>query len=79
MGKYEVTQGEWSRIVGAFPHEMDKGAGGDFPVYWVNYTEADEFARNLTAMARKIGELPREWNSGCRRRRNGNTRAAPAR
>lgn len=62
MGKYEVTQGEWSRIVGAFPHEMDRGAGGDFPVYWVNYAEAEEFARKLTATARKIGELPGDWD-----------------
>jgi len=61
MGKYEVTQGEWSRIAGAFPHEMEQGAGDDFPMYWVNYIEAEEFARKLTAVARKIGELPRDW------------------
>jgi formylglycine-generating enzyme required for sulfatase activity len=61
MGKYEVTQSQWSRIVGAFPHEMDKGAGDDFPMYWVNYTEAEEFAGKLTAEVRKTGELPRDW------------------
>jgi formylglycine-generating enzyme len=61
MGKYEVTQGQWSRIVGAYPHEMDKGSGDDFPMYWVNYTEAEEFARKLTAAARKTGDLPRDW------------------
>ncbi len=61
MGKYEVTQGEWSRIVGAFPHDMNKGAGDDFPMYWVNYLEAEGFARKFTSLARKAGELPRDW------------------
>jgi formylglycine-generating enzyme required for sulfatase activity len=61
MGKYEITQGEWSRLAGAFPHEMDKGTGDDFPMYWVNYFEAEEFARRLTALARHTGELPRDW------------------
>jgi formylglycine-generating enzyme required for sulfatase activity len=61
MGKYEVTQGQWSRIAGEFPHEMDRGAGDDFPMYWVNYAEAENFARKLTAMAQKTGDLPRDW------------------
>jgi formylglycine-generating enzyme required for sulfatase activity len=61
MGKYEVTQGEWARIIGAFPHEMDKGSGVRFPMYWVSHFEAEDFARRLTALARKSGELPRDW------------------
>jgi formylglycine-generating enzyme len=61
IGKYEVTQGEWSRIMGSFPREMDKGRGDDIPVYWINYPEAEEFCRRLTQRARASGKLPRNW------------------
>jgi formylglycine-generating enzyme len=61
MGKYEVTQGEWSRIVGAFPREMNKGRGDDVPVYWVNYPEAEDFCRRLTQRAHASGQLPGDW------------------
>lgn len=55
MGKYEVMQGEWRRIAGNFIREMDKGRGGDFPMYWVNYLEAEAFCRKLTALAQASG------------------------
>jgi formylglycine-generating enzyme required for sulfatase activity len=61
IGKHEVTQGEWARIIDAFPHEMDKGSGVGFPMYWVSHFEAEDFAWRLTALARKSGELPRDW------------------
>ena len=60
-GKYEVTQGEWKRIAGNFIREMDKGAGGNIPMYWVNYFEAEDFCRKLTALARRAAELPDDW------------------
>ena len=40
-GKYEVTQGQWAALMGAFPREPDSGVGDGFPVYWVNYPEAE--------------------------------------
>ena len=61
MGKYEATQGEWRRIAGDFIREMDKGAGDDFPMYWVNHAEAEGFCRNITALAQASGELPKDW------------------
>jgi formylglycine-generating enzyme required for sulfatase activity len=65
MGKYEVTQGEWARIAGAFPNEgvrkRDKGEGPDYPVYWVSYFDAEEFCRRLTSRARASDELPANW------------------
>jgi formylglycine-generating enzyme len=61
MGKYEVTQGQWQRLLGAFMQPQNKGAGEDFPVYWVSYLEAEEFCRKLTAQARASGELPAGW------------------
>jgi formylglycine-generating enzyme required for sulfatase activity len=60
-GKYEVTQGQWKRVVGAFPKEQPAGEGDDFPVVWVNYAEAEAFCRKLTEQARKSGQLPEGW------------------
>jgi sulfatase modifying factor 1 len=60
-GKVEVTQGEWKRISGAPLRAMDRGAGDDFPVYWVSYIEAEDFCRKLTDRGRASGELPRNW------------------
>src|SRR4051812_30825122 len=37
MGKYEVTQGEWKRVVGKFPGKLTAGEGDDFPVYDINF------------------------------------------
>jgi formylglycine-generating enzyme len=61
MGKYEVTQGQWQSLIGEFPRQPDKGAGNDFPVYWVSYLEAEEFCRKLTEQARASGQLPQGW------------------
>jgi formylglycine-generating enzyme required for sulfatase activity len=62
IGKlFEVTQGQWKRVVGDFPGERTAGAGDDFPVYTINFAEAEEFCRKLTEMARAAGELPEDW------------------
>jgi formylglycine-generating enzyme required for sulfatase activity len=61
MGKYEVTQGQWKRVVGEFPKRQPPGEGSDFPVVDVNYGEAETFCRKLTELARKRGDLPDGW------------------
>jgi formylglycine-generating enzyme required for sulfatase activity len=61
IGKFEVTQGQWKRVVGEFPGERTAGEGGDFPVYTVNFAEAEEFCRKLTESTHASGELPKEW------------------
>ncbi len=61
IGKYEVTQGQWKRLMGAYPGPLDAGVGEDFPIYWVNYPEAEEFCRKLTESARSSGTLPQDW------------------
>jgi sulfatase modifying factor 1 len=60
-GKYEVTQGEWKRVMGPLPAEPTAGEGDDFPVYTMNYSEAEAFCRKLTKQTRASGELPIEW------------------
>ncbi len=60
-GKYEVTQGQWKRVVGEFPGKRTAGAGDDFPVYDVNFAAAERFCARLTELARRSGELPPGW------------------
>jgi formylglycine-generating enzyme required for sulfatase activity len=63
MGKYEVTQGQWKRIVGNLPGPLtaELPAGEDFPVGNVNYAEAETFCRTATELARQSGDLPAGW------------------
>jgi formylglycine-generating enzyme required for sulfatase activity len=62
--QHEATQGEWKRVVGAFPDRPPSaqfGEGDDVPVYWVNFHEAESFCAALTERARRAGELPSGW------------------
>jgi formylglycine-generating enzyme required for sulfatase activity len=60
-GKYEVTQGQWHRVIGAFPGQQPAEEGDDFPVVEVNYAEAEGFCRTLTEQAHRAGDLPKGW------------------
>ena len=63
--KYEATQGQWQRIVGAFPNEKPSpqfGQGDDVPLYWVNFDEAETFCRLLSDRARRASALPSNWD-----------------
>lgn len=60
IGEFEVTQGDWKRVVGALPGDPT-GDGDDFPLGWVNFAEAEEFCAKLTATAHKSGALPATW------------------
>jgi formylglycine-generating enzyme len=63
MGKFEVTQADWKRVVGKLPGELTvaAGKGGDFPVYNVNFAEAEGFCRKLTELACAAGDCPIDW------------------
>ncbi len=61
MGKFEVTQGQWRRVVGAFPAAQPMGEGDDFPVVSVNHVEAEALCRKLTEMAHASKDLPAGW------------------
>ncbi len=62
-GKYEVTQGDWKRVVGELPGETtdELPAGDQLPVGNVNFAEAEEYCAKLTKCARDAGELPAGW------------------
>jgi formylglycine-generating enzyme required for sulfatase activity len=78
MGKYEVTQGQWKRVIGKLPGELTAalGDGDNFPVGNVNYPEAEAFCRKLTELGRQSGDLPNDskfrlpteaqWEYACR-------------
>jgi sulfatase modifying factor 1 len=63
MAKFETTQGQWKRVMGALPGpltaELPEGDG--YPVGNVNFFEAEAFCRVLTELAHRTGELPAGW------------------
>jgi formylglycine-generating enzyme required for sulfatase activity len=48
-------------VIGEFPADLTAGEGDDFPVYSVNFTEAERFCRELTQKAYDARELPDGW------------------
>jgi formylglycine-generating enzyme required for sulfatase activity len=63
MGKYEVTQADWKRVMGKLPGELtaELSEGDDYPVGNVNFAETEAFCRKLTEIAHTSGELPKDW------------------
>ena len=61
IGKYEVTQGQWKHVIGAFPGQQPAGEGDDFPLVEVNYAEAEAFCKKLTDIGRQSGTVPQTW------------------
>ena len=58
MGKYEVTQGQWQQVMGttlrqqrdkANPQSNVAGEGAEYPMYYVNWDEAQDFVQRLNA------------------------------
>jgi formylglycine-generating enzyme len=62
--KHEVTQGLWKRVIGAFPDRLPSsefGEGDEFPVYWINFDEAERFCSALNRSLQRAGALPADW------------------
>jgi sulfatase modifying factor 1 len=73
LGKYEVTQAQWEKVMGNNP---SKFKGADRPVDQVSWTDAVDFCKKLTKMEKKAGRVPQgmayqlptesQWEYACR-------------
>ncbi len=77
IGRCEVTQGLWEAVMGTTLEEqrdkVDKdrslyGQGSDYPIYYVNWEEAQAFVKKLSAWTGKNYVLPTEaqWEYAAR-------------
>jgi formylglycine-generating enzyme required for sulfatase activity len=67
IGRHEVTQQQWRRLMGENPSSF-KRCGPQCPVEEVSWNEAVEFAKKLSAKTGYIFRLPTEaeWEYACR-------------
>ncbi|MCJ7546596.1 MAG: SUMF1/EgtB/PvdO family nonheme iron enzyme [Deltaproteobacteria bacterium] len=67
MGRHEVTQQQWRRLMGSNPSDAQR-CGNQCPVEEVSWNEAVEFARKLSAKTGYLFRLPTEaeWEYTCR-------------
>ncbi len=66
MGKTEVTQGQWKKVMGSNPAKFQKG--DDYPVEQVSWDDAQDFIKKLNGKAGRKYRLPTEaeWEYACR-------------
>lgn len=66
MGKYEVTQAQWKRVMGDNPSYNKKG--GNYPVENVSWNLVQKFIRRLNRKSSVTFRLPSEaqWEYACR-------------
>ncbi len=86
MGKTEVTQAQWSTVMGSNPSSF---IDDSMPVGHVRWDEAMEFCRKLTERERAAGRLPEgyaytlpteaQWEYACRAGTTGDHAGDPAR
>jgi formylglycine-generating enzyme required for sulfatase activity len=63
LGKYEVTQSEWKRVMKTEPWKGENSTkeGDGFPATFVSWEDAMEFCRKLTKLERGMARLPDGW------------------
>jgi formylglycine-generating enzyme len=67
IGKYEVTQGQWLKVMGNNPSRFNR-CGDDCPVEQVSWSDTQEFIRRLNSLTGKKYRLPTEaeWEYACK-------------
>lgn len=68
INKYEVTQNEWSTIMGTSKTQWTVGAGKKYPAYYVSYNECQSFVSKLNTLSNITFCLPTEaeWEYAAR-------------
>jgi formylglycine-generating enzyme required for sulfatase activity len=70
MGETEVTQGQWTEIMGTQPWEDSDYVeeGDEYPATFVSWEDAEEFCRRLSDREKRSYRLPTEaeWEYACR-------------
>ncbi|MEA3348663.1 MAG: SUMF1/EgtB/PvdO family nonheme iron enzyme, partial [Pseudomonadota bacterium] len=66
IGKYEVTQGQWQKVMGTNPSSFKKG--NNYPVEKVSWNDCQEFIKKLNRRSGKNFRLPTEaeWEYAAR-------------
>jgi formylglycine-generating enzyme required for sulfatase activity len=65
MGKFEITQAQYQKVVGSNP---SKTRGDDLPVHGVSWQDAEDFCKALGKQSGREVQLPTEaqWEYACR-------------
>ncbi|MFN5077369.1 MAG: formylglycine-generating enzyme family protein [Planctomyces sp.] len=70
MGRTELTQGQWKKVMGTEPWKGKSFVkeGDDYPAVDVSWGDSVEFCKKLSAMEGKVYRLPTEaeWEYACR-------------
>jgi formylglycine-generating enzyme required for sulfatase activity len=64
LGKYEVTQAQWGRVMRTTPWKGRRyvvSEGDDYPAMYVTWNDATKFCETFTETERRIGRLPPDW------------------
>jgi formylglycine-generating enzyme required for sulfatase activity len=66
IGTYEVTQGQWVKLMGGNPSHFNKG--NSYPVERISWNDVQEFIRKINGKSGRSFRLPTEaeWEYACR-------------